>query len=213
MAPMASDRSYAELLAKAPGFAVKSARRWLVRRYRSAYFRRHEDHDALDGERALRRVRRADAILVLCWGNVCRSPFAERYLRGRLRERGIDDVSVRSAGLGERSGRPSPDAAIRTARSHDVDLADHESRGVTTADVEEADVVFVMDYNNFHSVASRFPRVDGDVFFLGAVLDGESDDLIPDPHGGPDEQFRAAYRTITGAVDVLVDELADERDG
>jgi len=210
---MTSNRSYAELLSKAPGFAAKSARRWLARRYREVYFRRNDDHDALDGERALRSVRRADDVLFLCWGNICRSPLAEQYLRHRLDEHGINDVSVQSAGLGERDGRSSPDAAIRAARPHDVELDDHESRRVTADDVAESDVVFVMDYNNFHSAVTRFPAVDGDEFFLAAVLDDGSDHVVPDPYGAGEERFRGPYGVITDAIDVVVDAIADERGG
>lgn len=209
---MSGNHSATELVRKAPGYGVKVAERWAVRQYRRLYFRANPDHHALDREAAVEQVRTANSILFLCWGNICRSPFAERYAATRLAERGLDDVDMRSAGLGQVEGRSSPDHAVAAAAERDVDLTDHRSSRATAPLVASSDVVFVMSYNNYHSVSTDFPATDGAVFFLGVLGATETPDrdsdpaavLIGDPHGSEREMFDAVYATIADAVDEIV---------
>jgi protein-tyrosine phosphatase len=82
-------------------------------------------------------------ILILCTGNICRSPMAEGLLRERLRERGID-ASVSSAGLSF-DDRPATDDAIEAAAGYGLDLRDHRSRMLFPEFVERADLVLAME--------------------------------------------------------------------
>lgn len=212
---MSGERSRTELARKAPGYGLKMARRWLARQYRRLYFRRRPDHPALDREAATRRLRSAESILFLCWGNICRSPLAERYLRTLLDERDVN-VTVRSAGLGTREGRPSPSTAVAAADDCGVDLDDHVSQCATASLVDECDVVLVMDLNNYHSVATQFPEAVEKVFFLGVFATEERDPthrdaLVPDPNGSDRETFDDVYGTVASAVEEIAAILA-ERD-
>lgn len=193
---------------KAPAYLRKTVRRWCIRRYRSLYFRLHPRHRSLDGDRALASTARADSVLFLCWGNICRSPLAERYCRHRLLDRGVTDVDVRSAGLGSVEGRDSPESAVEASAEYGVDLSDHTSSLVTARQLRAADVVFVMDLNNYHSAVDRLGDPEN-VFFLGSVLPEHDGPVVPDPHGGDERTFTETYRTVTDAVDRLVDALTD----
>lgn len=208
-----TDRSLAGLLRRAPGYAVERLYRWGVHHYLAFRFRRATDHPALSREAAAAAVRGADRLLFLCWGNVCRSPFAERRLRQRLAERGVDGPTVDSAGLGRREGRPSPAAAVDTAEGYGVSLADHRSTLADRRTVGDS-VLLVMDYNNYHSAVTRFPEAAGRTFFLSAFNDA-APVLIPDPFGGGPDRFAEVYDATARAVEGIVSALeeGDDRPG
>lgn len=204
-----ADRSIPALVRKAPGYVRKAVRRWAVRRWRARYFRRRPDHRALARREAAERVRHGSVVLFLCWGNVCRSPLAARYLRAELADRGVEDVTVRSAGLGRHEGRPSPSSAVSAADRLGVDLSDHRSDRVGERVVEESDVIFVMDYTDYHSLVTRYPDAADRTFFLRPLADGEA--TIPDPHGTGPARFEEVYATIADALDAVLETL-QERD-
>lgn len=206
-----TDRSLAWLLRRAPGYAVERLHRWGVRRYLAYRFRRAPDHPALSPEAAATAVRGADRLLFLCWGNVCRSPFAERRLRQRLAERGLDGPTVDSAGLGRREGRPSPAAAVGVADSYGLGLADHRSTLADRSAVADS-VLLVMDYNNYHAAVTRFPEAAGRTYFLSA-FDDAAPVQIPDPLGGGPERFAEVYDGIARAVEGIVAALDGAPEG
>lgn len=206
---MARDDSLPATLAKAPGFVRKQVRRVLATRYLAYYFRRRPAHPALSERRALAAVRDADRILFLCWGNVCRSPMAARYLEAALEGTPGADVTVRSAGLGEREGRPSPPTAVEVAARFGVDLSGHRSVRAEEALVAESDAVFVMDRHNYHLLRSDVGAPEGEVFFLSTLApEGDEPVDIPDPHGGDAAEFERVYARIAAAVDRIAAAVA-----
>jgi protein-tyrosine phosphatase len=82
-------------------------------------------------------------VLVVCTGNICRSPMAEALLRARAAELDLP-VTVASAGL-LYDGRPASDGAIRALGSRGIDLADHRSRHLDRVAIEAADLIVGME--------------------------------------------------------------------
>lgn len=161
---------------------------------------------AIDGDRAARALASASDVVVLCAGNICRSPMAERYLRRRLRERGVNDVTVKSAGFVRTEERSSPDSAVRAAAEYGVDLSEHRSACLTAEELSQSDVVFLMDAYNYDAMKRRFPRATDKTYFLNAV--GPTDEFeIVDPHGSDLETFHRVYGQIADAVDRAADEM------
>lgn len=144
-------------------------------------------------------------VCFLCYGNICRSPFAERYYRKRV---GPTEGSVTSAGFYEEDGRQSPTPAVETAGTFNVDLAPHRSRQVRRADVEESDIVFAMDYQNLFDLERRFDSLETPVVLLGA-LDSADRTSIPDPYAKSTDAFETTYRRIAGAIDRFVEAAED----
>lgn len=150
-------------------------------------------------------------ILVICTGNLCRSPIAEGILKKKLVERGMTSVNVSSAGTFALTGRPAADLAVEVAMEQGVDLSDHGSRHLTRQMLAGADLVLGMEVD--HIVEAR--AVLGDTGrkyrllsdFGPPQMHGQD---IQDPYGGPMDQFAFAYEEIEKCVDGLLDNLVRE---
>ncbi|MGH7449055.1 MAG: ATP-grasp domain-containing protein, partial [Longimicrobiales bacterium] len=139
------------------------------------------------------------SVLIVCLGNICRSPFAAAVLEQRAAGRAL---RVESAGFLE-DGRPTPAAALNSALRRGIDLSAHRSVRVTDALVQSADLVIVMDRAQRRALQERFERSDG-VLVLGD-LDPEPIDTrtIRDPFDQAEEIFDQVYDRIERCVHTL----------
>ena len=81
-------------------------------------------------------------VLIVCTGNVCRSPMAMGLLRQRLAQNGLDDqIQVHSAGVFALEGSPASQPGVELLAERGVDISDHRGHSVSTEDMTEADVV------------------------------------------------------------------------
>jgi len=147
-------------------------------------------------------------VLIVCDGNICRSPMAAAYLRSRAAHAGLAHVVIDSAGLLGIEGAPAAAHAIAVGRTEGFDLTRHRSRGVTAADLRAADVVVVMTLAHLEELAERFPNAQQKrlllrAFEAGPTPAGGAPELI-DPVSGPYEGFRDAFGVIRTCVDHLV---------
>lgn len=121
---------------------------------------------ALEALAALLARRPPARVLVMCNGNIFRSPFAAAALQRELRRRGVETVRVESAGF-TAHGRPSPPHAIAAAARRGIDLTGHTSQFAIADVVRTADFVVVMDPVQRRAVCERFARSPSDVLLLG----------------------------------------------
>ena len=126
-------------------------------------------------------------VLVLCIGNICRSPMAQALL---AREQ--PSLLVRSAGLAAVVGAPADPYSIEVAREHGLDLVGHRARQVDAEAVQRADLVLVMTRQQKLDTERRFPLARGKVFLL-RQHDGAD---VADPHQQPRAAFETAYADI-----------------
>ena len=157
-------------------------------------------------------------VLFVCSGNICRSPMAAEYMRHVVASRGLDDLSVDSAGtLGIEGAQASPEA-IEALGEIGLDLKLHRSRGVHAAQLEQADLVIGMTHAHLLELASMFPRARAPRFVLraferGVEADPDAPDLA-DPIGKRLGFYRKQVPIITRCVDHLALHLArPEREG
>jgi protein-tyrosine phosphatase len=119
--------------------------RGLRRRIQALQALRHARRDTF-ARLAAAPVRR---VLVVCYGNIYRSPFAAEYLRAHA-----PGIEVRSVGFHQKSGRPSPPEHVQAAAARGVALEAHRSSRVTSEDLSWADTIVLMDRHNFTQLAA-----------------------------------------------------------
>jgi len=150
---------------------------------------------------ALRARARPKTVLVVCNGNICRSPVAAALLARALAVHGI---TVQSAGL-LGFNRPMPPDALAAAGGHRLDLADHRSRLVTVDLVRSADLIVVMDAAQQRLICERFGRRPADILVLGDLDPGPVQTrTIHDPVNDDREVFEQVYERIARCVRELV---------
>lgn len=145
-------------------------------------------------------------VLMVCMGNICRSPMAEAVLRQRLRAAGLDAVvAVESAGTTSSHRGEPPDArAVARAALRGYDLQGQRARGLREVDPSTIDLVLCMDRRNLESLQERWPqdRLDRVALLLSA-LPGEAagDGEVPDPYYGTETGFDRALSLIEAGCD------------
>ncbi len=144
------------------------------------------------------------SILVLCTGNICRSPYAAALLRRHLAEFLESEEQIQSAGfIGP--GRAAPQEAIRVAAARDLDLSGHRSQLITERLVRGAEVILVMSGELERTLRNRFPVGRTPICVLGD-LDPVSIDAreIRDPFQQELRVFELAYARIDRCVTEFV---------
>ena len=136
-----------------------------------------------------------ERILVVCIGNICRSPTVEYLLRHRLGER---PIRVSSAGLGALEGRPIDPLAGTLLSEHGIDASAHRARQLEDQHVIDADLILAMQREHLSTMAKRWPHAVGRTFLLGKW---QNDREVPDPYRQQRPAFEHVYRLIDEGVD------------
>lgn len=144
-------------------------------------------------------------ILVICKGNICRSPLAEGYLKHVLAGR-MQRISVGSAGLETSVGRPAHNFAKAVGQVKGLALESHETRPLLKEHIEKADLIIVMEYAHRHRLLKLFPHVKDKTFLLRQFA-GSHDLEIADPYSGTMQDFEECFDIIRQSCDSLVEEI------
>lgn len=169
-----------------------SAIGWRLRCHWAAANARWTSRSVLD-QSPLRRI------LVICQGNIFRSPFAAELMRMQLAE-----VSeVRSSGFHSVAGRRSPAECISIADTLGVSLHDHRSAVLTLADVDWADTIVLMDRHNWKNLRD-LKLTKGKIVWLG-TMDGAGD--VADPYGLPKVEAVEIMRRVQRCAIALAREV------
>jgi protein-tyrosine phosphatase len=137
-------------------------------------------------------------LLVVCIGNVCRSPMAQGLLAAQL-----PGWKVHSAGLDALIGAPADEIAVDLLRERGLDIAGHRATQVTRKMCLDADMVLVMSREQRRQLESRYPEICGRVFRVAEHADRD----IPDPYRQPETAFRHALKLIDEGVAAWVQRI------
>ena len=143
-----------------------------------------------------------DSILVVCTGNICRSPTAEALLRTRLAGLAMHP-RIESAGIGAVVGAGAHEHAVEVMRAWEIDLDDHVARQFEGSQDTAFELILVMKTGQKQWIERSSPQLSGRTWRLGHWLDED----IADPMGHPVEDFRASRDHIDRAIDSWFDRL------
>ena len=133
-------------------------------------------------------------ILVVCVGNICRSPMAEALLRRELR--GQDEFTVESAGLGALVGHPSSEYSVELMAEIGEDITGHRARQIHPDMVRDSDLVLVMESGHKRAIDDADATARGKVYRLGEWQDKD----IDDPYRQPKTAYADALVDIQAGV-------------
>lgn len=144
----------------------------------------------------------ARSILVVCKGNICRSPLAEAYLKCLVEKHGLP-VAVQSAGLETSFGKPAHPLAQLVGTQGGLLLDKHATQPLHKDQVERADMIVVMEWQQRSRVIKLYPQAKQKVFLLRQFYD-QSVREVADPYSGTLEDFQTCFLMIRRACDALV---------
>ena len=139
-------------------------------------------------------------VLVICYGNIYRSPFVENYIKNNLQSRNIE---IRSAGTYPKKGRSSPEKHIQMSREFGVDLSEHMSEIADEKLLKWADIIIIMDRHNWDELGKFGEYVQNKIVWLGS-LSGDYIE-IKDPYGRSENQARNILSQLQYSTDRLLE--------
>jgi protein-tyrosine phosphatase len=143
-------------------------------------------------------------VLVVCVGNICRSPVGERILGAEFARRGAP-IAVGSAGLGALVGHPADETAAAVALSQGVDLSGHVARQFTPALGRDHQMILVMEPGHRHEITRLAPDLSGRVMLFDHWTGAQG---VPDPYRRPRAIHEAVFERISRAAVAWAQRLA-----
>jgi protein-tyrosine phosphatase len=148
-------------------------------------------------------------VLMVCLGNICRSPIAEGILRSKSEKLGLD-ITIDSAGTSNYHIGEHPDSrTIANAKKHEIDISHLRARQFTVNDFDSFDFIFVMDSSNYSDVIS-LARNNQDKEKVKLILNSvypESNMSVPDPYFGGEQGFENVFILLDKACDVIANTI------
>lgn len=138
-------------------------------------------------------------ILVVCVGNICRSPIAEAFLKKYYPKKNID-----SAGLSALVGNPVDPKSQQVVSSDGIDMSDHVAKQIDEQLVMTADLILTMSENQTKWIEDRWPHCRGKTFRIGHWLGKD----IADPYKHGKSAFETAKQDIVDSLEQWTDKIS-----
>jgi protein-tyrosine phosphatase len=148
-------------------------------------------------------------VVFVCWGNICRSPMAERVAQKMAADRGLTGVEFASAATSrEELGEPIDPRAARVLDRHGYRTGNHRARQITRDEIEAADLVLAMEDIHIRKMLSIDPGATNLRLLTDFDPGAEPGSGIDDPWYGPAAGFERTLASIESAVPGLLDHVA-----
>lgn len=149
-------------------------------------------------------------VVVVCTGNICRSPMGEAFLRSHLADRGVTDIEVSSAGTHAQTGRgamPEARAAIAEIRGN---ADEHNATPLDIGLARDAGLILCAAHEHREYIREYWAQLDpGKVRMFNEPIEGIAPMDVEDPYGWDAGVFMLAARVIDGAMGAWADRLAE----
>lgn len=146
-----------------------------------------------------------ESILLICTGNICRSPIAERILLQAFPQK-----KIASVGLEALVGHPADATAARVASTMGISLAGHTARSFDLTEANNYALLLVMEQRQLEKISLIAPQLRGKVMLLGR-WNGNRD--IPDPYKKSDAAFESVLNLIAQACEQWINKLGTKNSG
>ena len=151
-------------------------------------------------------------ILMVCLGNICRSPIADGLMRKKVKDHNLDTY-VDSAGTANYHAGGAPDTRMtQTAKRKGVDISELKARQFVVSDFDTFDLIYVMDQSNYNNVI-RLSRNESDrnkVQLILELLPNQNELEVPDPYYGGQDGFEHVYDLLDKCTDIILNNLRHE---
>ena len=149
-------------------------------------------------------------ILMVCLGNICRSPLAEGILASKLPKK---KFTVESAGTGSwHIGRQPDERSIAVAKKYKLDISQQKGRQFAESDFDTFDYIYVMDHSNYLDViqlANNPEHIKKVQLILNELFPNENVD-VPDPYFGLTNGFEVVYKMLDETCDIIAKKLIEK---
>ncbi len=149
-------------------------------------------------------------ILMVCLGNICRSPMAEGVLRLKLQKYKLNHEVDSCGTIDYHVGQMPDQRGITTLKKYDMDISGHRGQHFEPSDFDSSDLIFAMDQNNFDDL-TKMTRSQKDRDKLHLIMNEvypKQDLEVPDPYYGVLENFETTYRMLDKACEALAKRLS-----
>ena len=150
-------------------------------------------------------------ILMVCLGNICRSPMAEGVMRQKIKDYGLD-AQVNSCGTASYHIGEAPDyRGIKTLHNYGIDISQHQGQQFSISDFDAYDLIFVMDTRNYSNIIAKARNKNDKekiTLLMDEIYPGQQK-VVPDPYYGDIEDYEETYALVEGACEHLAKRLSE----